>query len=89
MVAHTFKVLGRQRQADLCEFKASLFYTESSRTARATQSNPVSKKKNKNKTRAKIHFFIKKTIRTLYKLGYEVLMIWGLFLLPVPPFLYL
>ena len=30
---------GRQRQADLCEFEASLYYRVSSRTAR----NPVSK----------------------------------------------
>jgi hypothetical protein len=29
--------LGRQRQEDLCEFKASLVYRVSSRTARATQ----------------------------------------------------
>jgi hypothetical protein len=35
--------LGWQRQADLCEFKASLVYRVSSRTARATQRNPVSK----------------------------------------------
>jgi hypothetical protein len=45
-------VLGRQRQEDLCEFKASMVYRVSSRTARATQKNPVSKKqkqKNKNK----------------------------------------
>jgi hypothetical protein len=33
----------RQRQADLYDFKASLVYKESSRTARATQRNPVSK----------------------------------------------
>ena len=31
-----------QRQADLCEFEASLVYKASSRTARATQRNPVS-----------------------------------------------
>ncbi|CAO2645538.1 hypothetical protein LEMLEM_LOCUS27518, partial [Lemmus lemmus] len=30
-----------QKQADLCEFKASLDYRARSRTARATQSNPV------------------------------------------------
>ena len=37
--------LGRQRQADLHEFEASLVY-KSSRTARTvTQRNPVSKKK--------------------------------------------
>jgi hypothetical protein len=36
-------ILGRQKQADLCEFKASLVYRTSSRAAGATQSNPVSK----------------------------------------------
>jgi hypothetical protein len=35
--------LRRQRQADLCEFKASLIYRASSRTGRATQRNPMSK----------------------------------------------
>jgi hypothetical protein len=40
--------LGRQRQADF-EFEASLVYRVSSRTARATQRNPVSKKQNKTK----------------------------------------
>jgi hypothetical protein len=34
---------------DFCEFKASLVYRTSSRTARATQRNPVSKKTNKGK----------------------------------------
>ena len=44
--------LGRQRQVDLCEFKASLVYRASSRTARAvTQRNPVSKNKRKKKKR--------------------------------------
>lgn len=33
--------LGRQKQADLCEFEASLIYIESSRTTRATQRNLV------------------------------------------------
>jgi hypothetical protein len=33
----------RQRQADLCEFEVSLVYRMSSRTARATQRNPVLK----------------------------------------------
>ena len=38
--------LGRQRQVDLCEFKVSLIYKVSSRTARAvTQRSPVFKKK--------------------------------------------
>jgi hypothetical protein len=42
-MAHTFnpRTHGRQRQVDLCELKASLIYRASSRTARATQRNPV------------------------------------------------
>ena len=45
--------LGRQRQEDLCEFEASLVYRASSKTARATQRNPVSKKqRNKQKDAA-------------------------------------
>jgi hypothetical protein len=34
-------------QEDLCEFEASLVYRASSRTARATQRNPVSTNQNK------------------------------------------
>ena len=49
--------LGRQRQADHLSFEASLVYRANSRTARATQRNPVSKtKQNKtkqNKTKTK------------------------------------
>ena len=42
MVVHAFNpVLKRQRQADLCEFKASLLHGVSSRTTRAVQRNPV------------------------------------------------
>jgi hypothetical protein len=37
--------LRRQRQVDLCGFEASLVYRASSRTARATQRNPLLKKK--------------------------------------------
>jgi hypothetical protein len=37
--------LGKQSQAEIAEFKDSLVYKVSSRTARATQRNPVSKKK--------------------------------------------
>ena len=45
-MAHTFNpTLRRQRQADLCEFEASLDYGESSRTARATWRKAVSKTK--------------------------------------------
>jgi hypothetical protein len=40
----TFTSTQEQRHADLCEFEASLVYTVSSRTARTTQRNPVSKK---------------------------------------------
>jgi hypothetical protein len=36
--------LGRQKQAELCEFEASLAYRASSRTAKATYRNPVLKK---------------------------------------------
>ena len=37
-------VFGKQRQADFCEFKASLVYKANSRTARTvTQRNPVLK----------------------------------------------
>jgi hypothetical protein len=42
-------VFGKQRQADFCEFKASLVYRASSRTAKATQRNPVSKKQKEKK----------------------------------------
>ena len=42
VVAHTLiPALRRQRQTDVCEFKASQVYRASSRTARATQRNPV------------------------------------------------
>ena len=37
----SLSALKRQRQADLCEFEASLIYRAGSRTARATQRNPV------------------------------------------------
>jgi len=40
-----------QKQADLCEFKASLVHRVSSRTARATQRNPISKKNKQTKTK--------------------------------------
>ena len=39
-------VLRRKRQADLCEFKASLVYRASSRAVRLIQRIPVLKKKN-------------------------------------------
>ena len=50
MLAHAFNpCTQRQRQAELLEFEASLVFRVNSRTARATQRNPVSKKpKTKN-----------------------------------------
>jgi hypothetical protein len=41
--------LKRQRQEDLCEFKDSLVYRSSSRLARTTQKDPVSKIKQQQK----------------------------------------
>jgi hypothetical protein len=50
--------LERQRQGDLCEFKASLVYRLVSRTARAViQRNPVSKNQNKQKPKTIEHCF--------------------------------
>jgi hypothetical protein len=43
------RAIGRQREADLCGFEASLVYGASSRTARATQRNPVLNKTKQNK----------------------------------------
>jgi hypothetical protein len=56
----------RQRQVDLCKFEASLVYRVSSRTARATQTNPVSKTQTKpnNPTKQK-HSEIKLQNKTI------------------------
>jgi hypothetical protein len=43
--------LRRQRQADICEFKASLLYKASSSTGKATQRNLVLKKIEREKRR--------------------------------------
>ena len=43
--------LGKQRLVDLYEFEASLVYRESSRAARTTQRNPVSRKQNRHTVR--------------------------------------
>jgi hypothetical protein len=48
---------GRGRQ--ISEFEASLGYRVSSRTARATQRNSVSKNKNKTKTKLKIILWLR------------------------------
>jgi hypothetical protein len=50
MTPSLIPVPSKQRQA-VSEFKASLVYRMSSRTARAMQRNPVSKNKTKNKTK--------------------------------------
>jgi hypothetical protein len=53
MVTHAFiPAFGRQRQAELCEFKASLVYEASCQTAWAIQGNLVSKQQ-QNKTSGK------------------------------------
>jgi hypothetical protein len=54
--------LGRQRQADLCEFKDTLVYRVSSRTATATQQNLSSNKQtnkqtNPNQTKVPVFYF--------------------------------
>jgi hypothetical protein len=49
MVAHTLIPALRQRQVDFWVYKVSLVYKVSSRTARATQRNPVSKNQKKKK----------------------------------------
>jgi hypothetical protein len=47
-------VLGRQRQADFCEFRVSLVYKASTRTCSITQKDPVLKNKAKqNKVKKK------------------------------------
>ena len=69
--------LGRQRQVDLCEFKASLVYRVVSRTARATQRNPVLEvggkkrkgRKMKNKAKVCILSFILCLLRSVKDLG--------------------
>ena len=43
------RALGRQRQVDLCEFKASLVYRVSSRVVRATEKPYLKNKQTKNK----------------------------------------
>ena len=46
-------------QAELCEFEISLVYRVSCRTARATQTNPISKKQT-NKKGLLPHFIVLK-----------------------------
>ena len=55
VVAHMplIPALGRQRQADVCEYEASLVYRASSRTIKATLRNPVMKNQNQTKQKHK------------------------------------
>jgi hypothetical protein len=54
VVVHTFNLCTRKTEAGrMSEFEASLVYRLSSRTARATQWNSVSKNQNPNKTKQK------------------------------------
>ena len=48
---------------DLCEFEASLIYRVSSRTARATQRNPVSKKSERERDSQPVRETDRKTDR--------------------------
>jgi hypothetical protein len=57
VVAHAFNpsTLKVERQVDLCDLKASLIYRTSSRSAKATQRNPVSEKE-------RIYFYVSASI---------------------------
>jgi hypothetical protein len=50
---------GRGKQ--ISEFEASLVYKVSSRTARVTQRNPVSKKPKKKKKKKRVFIYLKKS----------------------------
>lgn len=51
MEMHTLiQAFWRQKQAELCEFKANLVYRATFRTAKATQSNYVSNRDRKTET---------------------------------------
>ena len=65
--------LGRQRQGDLCEFKASLVYRVSSRTAKiVTQKNPVSKNKKQKTKNLFIYLFILLYVYECFAYMYEL-----------------
>jgi hypothetical protein len=49
-------VLWRQKQEDLCEFYITLVYRAISRTAKATQRNPVSRKKGRRRKEISIQY---------------------------------
>ena len=53
MVAHAFNPSPQEAVRRISEFEASLVYSVGSRTARATQRNPITKKKKKKKKKKK------------------------------------
>jgi hypothetical protein len=53
VVAHAFNPSTREAEAGRSEFEASLVYKVSSRTARAVQRNPASKKTKNKQTKKK------------------------------------
>lgn len=58
MVAYAFNLCTWQAEAGESEFKGSLVYRVSSRTARATQGNPVSGVVKKTKTKNNTDFCV-------------------------------
>jgi hypothetical protein len=53
VVAHAFNPSPQEAVRRISEFEASLVYSVGSRTARATQRNPISKKQKKKKKKKK------------------------------------
>ena len=50
MTPSNYQALGRQKQADLCDFEASLVYRVSSRIAKPTLRSPPRRPKNQTTT---------------------------------------
>jgi hypothetical protein len=67
--------LERQEQLDICNIKASLVYRVSSRTARDTQRNCVSKNKNKQTNEIKPLTVVKPSWRPLSLLNLRELIL--------------
>jgi hypothetical protein len=72
VVPHAFNLSTWKAEAGgISEFEASLVYRVSSRTARATQRNPVSKNKTKNQNQTKPKKQQKKKLHNVAALGAE------------------
>lgn len=68
VVAHAFSLIlaiRRQRQEDLCKFKASLIYESSSRAAKTVEGNPISKKTKTTKQNQKTNKQTKRILSCL------------------------